>query len=194
MTTTRRNDGARSPRREGFTLVELLVVIGIMGVLAGLLIPTLLTVRERANRAACLNNLKQIGQLAMVYADERKGFYPIAKGEAPPAYKSLEILYRWDEELPPELVICPSSLDAPAERGEDGFVTLDESSCSYSWVTKRTRTTSGVSTPLSSDDAIRSKTSEENHRGGQNVVYCGLRAEWVGRDELMGLPNGLRGN
>ncbi|MGO9109292.1 MAG: DUF1559 domain-containing protein [Thermoguttaceae bacterium] len=48
-------------RRIGFTLVELLVVIAIIGVLIGMLLPAIQSAREAGRRAACMNNLKQIG-------------------------------------------------------------------------------------------------------------------------------------
>lgn len=66
----------RSRRKEpGFTLVELLVVISIIGILIALLLPAVTSIRESARRTTCRNNLHQIGVAALGHV-EKYGYYP----------------------------------------------------------------------------------------------------------------------
>ena len=96
-----------SGRAAGFTLVELLVVITIIGILISLLLPAVQAAREAARRAACANNLKQIGLALQNYQSQIGGFPPANVGS--PARHSwvpfvlpyleqeaLYNLYRWD--------------------------------------------------------------------------------------------------
>lgn len=79
---------SKPPRRPhcGFSLVELLVVIGIIGLMLAILMPTLRLVREIAQRVECQSNLRQIGFAFLSYANDNSGSMPSWSGWHPSAF------------------------------------------------------------------------------------------------------------
>ena len=131
--------------RQGFTLIELLVVIAIIGILTGFLAPGVMTMREKARRAKCSNNLRQIFLAASNYRDDHNERYP----------QSLDELYeQYIDDV--EVFKCPSSANA---------VPASPSAGDYEF-------NAGLSPASRSTEAV-AEDKDGNHPDGVNIMRVG---------------------
>lgn len=111
----------RHPRHPpGFTLVELLTVIAVIGVLVALTIPVVGGVRASARRAECASNLRQIGGALFLYAADNKNHLPPVANPYPPANQE----QMWQYAIWTYLGYAPEAFNLPendfaATRGRD---------------------------------------------------------------------------
>ena len=150
-----------APRRRcGFTLVELLVVVGIIALLMSILLPALNKARENARQVKCANNMRQIWMACLMYANENKDKLPI-----PPSvgnFNSILVspglaitmdpngniggIYDYTQgtlwpyisksvQARKDVFNCPTDLDAfrPVSRGTINYTASYERNLTYSW-------------------------------------------------------------
>ncbi len=113
-------------RTRGFTLVELLVVIFVIGVLVALLLPAIQSARESARRVTCANRLRQ-QVLATQQHVERTGFYPGAFTTLQNDTAIYPIYVTWSVQLLPELE--QQNLFDKYQAGEQPDIPLVEFHC-----------------------------------------------------------------
>jgi prepilin-type N-terminal cleavage/methylation domain-containing protein/prepilin-type processing-associated H-X9-DG protein len=106
-------------RQKAFTLVELLVVIGIIAVLISVLLPVLGRVREQGNQVKCMSNLRQLGMAMVQYAIDNKGYFPApargVPGPTEPAGEARSYAHDWIYWQQPRLLWPQTNTTRPRE-------------------------------------------------------------------------------
>lgn len=139
-------------RRAAFTLVELLVVIGIISLLISILLPALNRAREQARQVTCASNERQVFMAMTTYASENKGLLPIPSGKGQSSQTPLSVCWLmanvgvadfsqgtfWPYLAPTQhackgVMVCPDDIDAVETVLNGGVTTLTARNFSYSF-------------------------------------------------------------
>lgn len=127
--------------RTGFTLVELLVVIGIIAVLISLLMPSLSRAKKQAESVACSANLRSIGQMMFMYANDNKGaLFPWYAGGGKPVRERWPMIVfgvKPSQINPmPKVMVCPGDVElSPGELNDATAHNVDPMWVKHSYVT-----------------------------------------------------------
>lgn len=183
----RRHLNAYSHAR-AFTLVELLVVIGIIALLVGILLPVMGKARESANRVKCLANLRTLGSATVAYANENKDRLP---NDTPadvyvPIYP--QVLIDWADKYvaTPQVFWCPSSkYPVPEKIISPDYATPQSARICYEFLSVWWPSDQGPTlvqlrgeAPIAWDQDGGDAASVTSHKAGGNVVFSDGHGEW----------------
>lgn len=169
--------------RRGFTLVELLAVITIIGMLAAILIPTVAGVRMMAKRTKCASNMRQIGTALIMYAGDHKGMLPQSTHS-----DGINVQNAWIYTLAPylsnvdEVRVCPADNEKRQEkiRSTKGYTSYllnnlvfdpEDETKAYNNIERIPIPSRTMIMFSASDDYSIGKGSDHTHAGGWTNWY-----------------------
>jgi prepilin-type N-terminal cleavage/methylation domain-containing protein/prepilin-type processing-associated H-X9-DG protein len=199
----------------GFTLMELLVVMAILVMLAGLLFPVLAQVREQARRTTCLSNLHQLGLAQLLYLQDWDDRFPHWNFPGPPRPEPSGAFTFWTEFFRPyvrdaAIFHDPGTRDAGRPPGEERLADYTlatwgsggrgtPESPYWRWAGLAT-TLPNVVRPTETISLIDGWTTDgwtgvdlRRHRGGMNAGFVDGHARWLPAVEFWRLDSNGRG-
>ncbi len=165
-------------RKQGFTLIELLVVIAIIALLAGLLLPNLAQIRERARRVNCLSNQNGLWKAAAAWglnpADSFRPNYPKT---------NLAVALAIEGGITPEMFLCPTAAGEYSIRPALQLTNMNYSNSCYTYYAGRLDTDGDKVIICDNDGTNGVGTTNSwggNHYGaGGNIVKVAGNGMWV---------------
>lgn len=172
---------------KGFTLIELLVVIAIIGILAGMLLPVIVSAKEKGQRTKCMNNLKQFDGSLVMYAMDNDDSYP----------QNLNSLGTYISQNQ-KLFYCPSDASRSfASNYTDLATASGKDYCSYHLILRDTGGNkvkassastmavivekNGANNATAADDGFGGNHVAGGGSGGGHILYGDHSVQWINR-------------